>query len=190
MSIIIDSCFCFYDFLYGISNKFPLSLYHNSNEFIKSSKYDSILLVFLMLPVNMLNSVLRLKIVNEFCPLDMNVVLYFIFTVISMYFSVFVIIFILFLLKKYINLIPNSINVIYCIFLFIWRLFIYAVHYISPVWIFNNFLFVNFRLFFGMIAPYAANLVVINVITKERRQIDAFEFAITENGNHYWKYQN
>ena len=131
--------------------------------------FKRIFIVILFLPLSYISSIIRLGILNEFCPLGTNIVVYLIANIVFTFLILFILLIIFISLNERYS--KELENLLYPYTLTIPLFLQQFANIILPKRFSVSMLCLNFRVLYGMIAPVGLILVIVNAILKTKQPI-------------------
>ena len=117
----------------------------------------------LLIPIMYFESTIEVKILKEVCPLNVNILIYLILTILFLVLSLFIVMVTLFNISKRITPVNETEEILYLSLAFTLVLLSNLISFVSPEWLSEIVLWLNWRILLLNIVVYIA-LTEINML--------------------------
>ena len=146
--------------------------------YLNSSSYSSIIIQIALLPLIYKITEFELVILNETCPLGVNIFLYLTLTLLISIISFgFAYLEYLIIYSK-VMIIHNFESTIYCMMFWNNTFLLYILYLLLPDWMYNVVSWLNIRVLYWLFLPSMILLIIWNAIIKKRYCFHINNFAI------------
>ena len=135
--------------------------------------------MLLYLPLMYFLALVELRVLNEVCPLSVNILAYLMCTFIVIVFSIILTFLILYILRR-INVFRSETanNIVYSLFICSVTVVHLQLNLILPDYVFTAFSWINFRVLLLMLAPNSILIALNNVLLKRRDYLNFADFIL------------
>ena len=136
-----------------------------------SEKYYATYIKLVLIPLMYLISLVEIKLLRVFCPLNTDILLYFSLLILILVISIKLLFYLFSVFNRYIVYIEETEYSVYLAIFCIQNVFLQILKLILPNWLSIIISWLNFRIILLMLAPHMFIIIAFNIIVKRREYV-------------------